>query len=271
WRNLTAVGATPLAITDCLNFGNPERPEVMGQFVGCIKGMTEACQALAYPVISGNVSFYNETNGEGILPTPAIGGVGLLKNIDRMARIGFAAADEQILLIGETKGHLSASIFAREILGREDGPPPPVDLAAEKRHGDFIRALIEAGRITTCHDISDGGLLVAVAEMCLAALAEGREIGAAIDLPDSGVSPHGWFFGEDQARYLISADPASAKNIIADATKANIPINVIGLCGGATLTLRGSDAISLSELQRAHEDWLPDYMEATDRPAYSGD
>ncbi len=271
WRNLSAVGATPLAITDCLNFGNPERPEVMGQFVGCIKGMAEACQALDYPVISGNVSFYNETNGEGILPTPAIGGVGLLKNIDRMARIGFAAADEQILLIGETKGHLDASIFAREILGREDGPPPPVDLAMERRHGDFVRALIEAGRISTCHDISDGGLLVAVAEMCLAALAEGREIGAAIDLPDGAVSTHGWLFGEDQARYLISADAASAKTIIEDAAKANIPINVIGLSGGATLTLRGSDAISLSELQRAHEDWLPDYMEATDRPAYTGD
>ena len=262
WRNLTAVGATPLAITDCLNFGNPERPEVMGQFVGCIKGIAEACRALDYPVVSGNVSFYNETNGVGILPTPAIGGVGMIADIDRMARIAFANAGEQILVIGEARGHLDASIFAREILGREDGPPPPVDLASERRNGDFVRALIEAGRITTCHDISDGGLLVAVAEMCLAALADGREIGAAIDLPDAGMPVHGWLFGEDQARYIISADAVSAKTIIEDGGKANIPIKVIGLSGGATLTLGGTDAISLRELQRAHEDWLPKYMEA---------
>ncbi len=271
WRNLTAVGATPLAITDCLNFGNPERPEVMGQFVGCIEGMAEACRALDYPVISGNVSFYNETEGVGILPTPAIGGVGLIADIDRMARIAFTEAGEQILLIGETKGHLDASIYAREMLGREDGPPPPVDLAVERRNGDFVRGLIEAGRISTCHDVSDGGLLVAVAEMSLAALAEGREIGATIDIPDSDVPPHAWLFGEDQARYVISAGAAQAKTIIDDAVEANIPIYFIGLSGGATLTLGGTDAISLNELQRAHEDWLPHYMEAPDGPVNSGE
>ena len=271
WRNLSAVGATPLAITDCLNFGSPERAEVMGQFVGCIKGMSSACRALDYPVVSGNVSFYNETNGEGILPTPAIGGVGLLADIDRMARIAFAAPGEQILLVGDTVGHLGASIYAREILQRQDGPPPPVDLAIERRNGDFVRGLIEAGRVVTCHDISDGGMFVAVAEMALAALSEGREIGATIDLPDDSVALHGWLFGEDQARYLISADAATAKSIIEDGEKANIPIKVIGLSGGATLTLRGSDAISLSELQRAHEDWLPNYMAATDGHANSGE
>jgi phosphoribosylformylglycinamidine synthase len=271
WRNLTAVGATPLAITDCLNFGNPERPEVMGQFVGCIEGMAEACRALDYPVISGNVSFYNETEGLGILPTPAIGGVGLIADIDCMARIAFADADEHILLIGETKGHLDASIYAREMLGREDGPPPPVDLAVERRNGDFVRQLIEARRIRTCHDISDGGLLVAVAEMSLAALAEGRELGAKIDIPKSECPLHAWLFGEDQARYIISAGAAQAKTIIDDATKANIPIYSIGLSGGATLTLGGTDAISLDELQRAHEDWLPHYMEAGDGRMSSGE
>ena len=271
WRNLTAVGATPLAITDCLNFGNPERPEVMGQFVGCIEGMAEACRALDYPVISGNVSFYNETEGVGILPTPAIGGVGLIADIDRMARIAFAEAGEQILLIGETTGHLDASIYAREVLGREDGPPPPVDLAVERRNGNFVRGLIEAGRISTCHDVSDGGLLVAVAEMSLAALAEGREIGAAINIPDSDAALRAWLFGEDQARYVISAGAAQAKTIIDDAVEANIPIYSIGLSGGATLTLGGTDAISLNELQRAHEDWLPRYMEAPDGLASSGE
>ncbi|MDP6475676.1 MAG: phosphoribosylformylglycinamidine synthase subunit PurL [Alphaproteobacteria bacterium] len=271
WRNLTAVGATPLAITDCLNFGNPERPEVMGQFVGCIEGMAEACRALDFPVISGNVSFYNETEGVGIPPTPAIGGVGMIGDIDRMARIAFAAPGERILLIGETGGHLDASIYAREILGREDGPPPPVDLAAERRNGDFVRRLIEAGRVSACHDISDGGLLVAVAEMALAALAEGREIGAEIDLADDGAALTGRLFGEDQARYIVSAAEGSAQTIIEDAAKANIPISSIGLSGGANLTLSASDAISLNELRHAHEDWLPQYMEAADRPANSGE
>ena len=271
WRNLTAVGATPLAITDCLNFGNPERPEVMGQFVGCIEGMAEACRALDFPVISGNVSFYNETDGVGILPTPAIGGVGLIADIDRMARIAFAAPGERILLIGETGGHLDASIYAREILGREGGPPPPVDLAAERRNGDFVRRLIEAGRVSACHDISDGGLLVAVAEMALAALAEGREIGAEVDLAGDGVALTARLFGEDQARYIVSAGESAAQTIIEDAAKANIPISSIGLSGGANLTLGASDAISLDELWRAHEDWLPHYMEAADRPANSGD
>jgi phosphoribosylformylglycinamidine synthase len=271
WRNLTAVGATPLAITDCLNFGNPERPEVMGQFVGCIEGMAEACRALDFPVISGNVSFYNETEGVGILPTPAIGGVGLIANIDKMARIAFAAAGEQILLIGETMGHLDASIYARELLGREDGPPPPVDLAVERRNGDFVRGLIEAGRVTACHDVSDGGLLVTVAEMSLAALAEGREIGAQIELPVNSAALHAWLFGEDQARYIVCASPAQAKAIAGDAAKAKIPIYFIGLSGGATLTLGGTDAISLNELQRAHEDWLPHYMEASDGPISPGE
>ena len=262
WRNLTAVGAKPLATTDCLNFGNPEKPDIMGQFVGCIEGMGKACRVLEFPIVSGNVSLYNETQGEAILPTPAIGGVGLIDDYELTASLDFKADGETIILIGETRGHLDASIFAREILGREDGPPPPVDLASERRNGDFVRALIETGRITTCHDISDGGLLVAVAEMCLAALADGREIGAAIDLPDANMPVHGWLFGEDQARYIISADAVSAKTIIEDGGKANIPIKVIGLSGGATLTLGGTDAISLSELQRAHEDWLPNYMEA---------
>jgi phosphoribosylformylglycinamidine synthase len=271
WRNLTAVGATPLAITDCLNFGNPERPEVMGQFVGCIEGMAEACRALDFPVISGNVSFYNETEGVGILPTPAIGGVGLIANIDKMARIAFAAAGEQILLIGETMGHLDASIYARELLGREDGPPPPVDLAVERRNGDFVRGLIEAGRVTACHDVSDGGLLVTVAEMSLAALAEGREIGAQIELPVNSAALHAWLFGEDQARYIVCASAAQAKAIAGDAAKAKIPIYFIGLSGGATLTLGGTDAISLNELQRAHEDWLPHYMEASDGPISPGE
>src|SRR6202012_328341 len=168
WRNITASGAKPLAITDNMNFGNPQRPEIMGQFAGCIEGMVEACKALDYPVISGNVSLYNETNGKGILPTPVIGGVGVIADVAKSASIPFKAVGETILLIGETKGHLGASIYLREIHGREEGAPPPVDLAAERRNGDFVRSMIEAEKGTACHDVSDGGTLVAVAEMAMA-------------------------------------------------------------------------------------------------------
>src|SRR5579863_6129416 len=168
WRNLTAVGARPLAVTDNMNFGNPERPEIMGQFAGCIEGIREACLALDYPVVSGNVSFYNETNGKGILPTPVIGGVGVIDDVAKAVSIAFKAAGEAILVFGATIGHLGCSIYLRELLGREEGAPPPVDLAAERRNGDFIRGLIAAGRLSACHDLADGGLLVALAEMALA-------------------------------------------------------------------------------------------------------
>ena len=271
WRNLTAVGARPLAITDCLNFGNPERPEVMGQFVGCIEGMAEACKVLDFPVISGNVSFYNETKGVSILPTPAIGGVGLINDIDRMTCIAFAAPGERILLIGETAGHLSTSIYARELKGREDGPPPQIDLATEWRNGHFVRGLIQEGRVTACHDVSDGGLLVAVAEMVLAALDEGRAIGARIDLPDDGPPPTAWCFGEDQARYIVTAPEEAIQTIFDDAAQKKIIINAIGFSGGSTLTLGPTDAISLDELKHAHEDWLPEYMAATNGREGSGD
>ena len=152
WRNITAVGAKPLAVTDNLNFGNPQKPEIMGEIVAGIDGIGEACRALDFPVIGGNCSLYNETNGEGILPTPAIGGVGLMKDVRRMATIAFKRAGDAIILIGDTKGHLGQSIYLREIEGREEGRCPPVDLAAEKRDGDFVRKLIEDGRVDTVHD-----------------------------------------------------------------------------------------------------------------------
>ena len=158
WRNITAVGGRPLAITDNLNFGNPERPEIMGQFVGCLKGISEACRALDFPVVSGNVSLYNETNGRGILPTPSIGGVGLLDDFTKSATLAFKAAGEAILLIGDTQGWLGQSVYLRDICGREEGAPPPVDLAAEKRNGDVVRGMIHAGTATAVHDVSDGGL-----------------------------------------------------------------------------------------------------------------
>src|SRR5580700_10049936 len=168
WRNLTAVGGRPLAITDNLNFGNPERPEIMGQFVGCLQGIADACKALEFPVVSGNVSLYNETNGRAILPTPAIGGVGLIDDFAKSATLAFKGENEAILLIGEASGWLGQSLYLRDVCGREEGAPPPVDLAAERRNGDFVRALIGQGIATAVHDVSDGGLLVALAEMAMA-------------------------------------------------------------------------------------------------------
>ena len=260
WRNLTAVGAKPLAVTDNLNFGNPERPAVMGQFVGCVQGIGEACRALDFPVVSGNVSLYNETNGKAIPPTPAIGAVGLIEDLARTAGIAFAGPDQAILLIGATEGHLGASLYLRELEGRREGAPPPVELAVERRNGDFVRGLIAAGQVTACHDLSDGGLAVALAEMALAG-----GLGARLEAPGTaGIPPiHAWLFGEDQARYLVTAE--SAEPILAAAQEAGVPAASIGVTGGGSLTLPGGGPISLDVLRTAHEDWLPAYMGETPR------
>ncbi|MEK9754368.1 MAG: phosphoribosylformylglycinamidine synthase subunit PurL, partial [Rhodospirillaceae bacterium] len=253
WRNLTATGARPLAITDNMNFGNPERPEIMGQFVGCIQGMREACVALDFPVVSGNVSLYNETNGNAILPTPTIGGVGLIDDYERAIGVAPKADGEAVILVGATKGHLGASIYLREIEGREEGAPPPVDLAVERRNGDFVRAEIAAGRVTACHDLADGGLLVGLAEMALA----GKR-GIAVDAAKAGDVPlHAWLFGEDQARYLVAtADP---KALLAAAVQAGVPAAQVATTGGDKVTL-GGFSLSLGDLRRGHEGWMPDFM-----------
>ncbi len=257
WRNLTAVGARPLAVTDNLNFGNPERPEIMGQFVGCVQGIGEACRALDMPVVSGNVSLYNETNGEAILPTPAIGGVGLIDDIGEIVDIAFKAAGEAVILIGESRGHLGASIYLRDLLGRREGAAPPVDLAAEKRTGELVRGLIRRALVSACHDLSDGGLAVALAEMALAG-----GLGAEIEAGGSGTAAeppvHAWLFGEDQARYLVTA--AEAEPVLEAAQEAGVHAARIGTTGGAALTLPGGRPISLGELKAAHEGWLPRYM-----------
>ena len=256
WRNLTAVGARPLAITDCMNFGNPERAEIMGQFAGCIQGMAEACQALDFPVVSGNVSLYNETNGKAILPTPTIGGVGLIADLECCAKIAFGGANEAIVVIGATQGHLGCSSYLHLVEDREDGPPPPVDLAAERANGDFVRGLIEGGRIQSCHDVSDGGILLALAEMALAG-----GIGLTLTPPQAAADQViAWLFGEDQGRYIVSAPESVAQAIRAEAEAAGIAAEIVGLSGGETLTVAGWPPISVEELRSIHEGWLPHYM-----------
>lgn len=250
WRNLTAVGAQPLAATDNLNFGNPERPEIMGQFVHAIKGIGEACRALDFPIVSGNVSLYNETNGVGILPTPTIAGVGLLPDVDKMATIAFKAEGEHVLLVGGHGAHLGQSLALREITGGDYGPPPPVDLALEKKNGDFVRGLIRSGKATACHDISSGGLGIALAEMAIKG-----GIGASFTLPADKATI---LFSEDQARYVITCVNAERDAILAAAEKADVAIEAIGKTGGSVLDI--GTRLPLESLTKAYEGWFPSYM-----------
>jgi phosphoribosylformylglycinamidine synthase len=254
YRNICATGAAPLAITNCLNFGNPERPDIMGQFVAAIEGIAEACEALGYPVVSGNVSFYNETNGQPIPPTPAIGGVGVLEDVTKAARMGGAEAGEALIALGVTRGHLGCSLYLRELFGIEAGAPPPVNLEMERKTGELVRKLIDEGLVTACHDVSDGGLLVAAAEM---ALASGRGLDLATPVKQRKAA---FWFGEDQGRYLLAAAPAAADTLLLKAAMAGVQASKIGRFGGPDLLLDGSDALSLLDLSDIFEAALPAYM-----------
>ena len=255
FRNLSASGARPLAITDCLNFGSPEDPAVMGSFKAAVQGLSEACAALDLPVVSGNVSFYNETDGRPIPPTPQVGTVGLIEKIDRRGRIG-PSPGTTIVLIGETAGHLSCSIYARYRCGLRTGPPPEVDLEIERHHGKWIRRQIAAGAVDACHDVSDGGLAVALAEMCIAA-----GIGASVEPPARAPSPAGFYFGEDQARYLLAIAPESTNRICNQAAEAGIKAQVLGRFGGCTLTLAPLGTVPVDTLRHRHAGWFPTYMD----------
>ena len=273
YRNLCAVGARPLAATDCMNFGNPQRPEIMGQFVGCIEGMAEACRALDFPIVSGNVSLYNETKnedgtGSAILPTPAIGAVGLLEDWRKAATIAFKAEGEAIVLIGGRGDHLGQSLWLREIHGREEGLPPYVSLIRERRAGEAIRSVIDAGLVTAVHDVSDGGLAVAVAEMALAS-----GIGAEFNEVYTPSLTARWF-GEDQGRYVVTTSDWTR---LREALGGAVHYERIGttgclnrLTGGQSLFWRitapnnravetGYD-VELDDLRRAHEGFFPELM-----------
>ncbi|MCW3474472.1 phosphoribosylformylglycinamidine synthase subunit PurL [Limobrevibacterium gyesilva] len=252
WRNITATGALPLAVTDNMNFGNPEKPEIMGQFAAAIRGMAAACTALDFPVVSGNVSLYNETEGKGILPTPAIGGVGVLE--DASKAVGIALIPElDLVLIGHSAGWLGQSLWLREVAGREDGPPPPVDLAVERRNGDFVRGRILSSTVHACHDVSDGGVLVAIAEMALAG-----NTGVRLLPEPAGVPPHAFWFGEDQGRYVLAVADSAA--LLQSAAFAGVPAVRIGQTGGGDLTLPDGGTISLPTLRAAHERFFPAWM-----------
>ena len=275
YRNLCAVGARPLAITNCLNFGNPQRPEIMAQIVGCLEGMSEACRALDMPIVSGNVSLYNESRatggGSAILPTPAIGGVGLLDEWAKSATIGFKAEGETICLIGGRRndgaGHLGQSIWLAEIAGRKAGAPPAVDLDHELVVGTLIRELVGKAMVTAVHDVADGGIAVAVAEMALAS-----SIGAEILLWEPFAADA---FGEDQGLYLVTVaddENLAALSALEDACEdAGVQCAIIGTVAGSSLKFvdvkeweadrfEGMAEVSLDDLRAAHEGFFPALM-----------
>jgi phosphoribosylformylglycinamidine synthase len=262
YRNLSSVGARPLAVTNCLNFGNPERPEIMGQFVGCLRGMAEACRALDFPIVSGNVSLYNETKNEdgsslAILPTPAIGAVGLLPDWEKSASLSIKADGETIILIGHSTGHIGQSLWLEVCHGRREGAAPRVDLAVERRLGQVARDLIAADKVTAIHDVSDGGALVAVAEMALAG-----GIGAQIKVPTAR-NPAAVLFGEDQGRLIVTTRSPEAVRAIANA--AQLFAVEIGTTGGDAIVIHSgatgeSNSVSLSDLRQAHEGFFPKLM-----------
>ncbi len=264
YRNLCAVGARPLAVTNCLNFGNPQRPDIMGQFVGCLEGMGEACRTLDFPIVSGNVSLYNETKnedgtGSAILPTPAIGGVGLLADWRKSATIAFKGTGDVIVLIGAPAYHLGQSLWLRECHGREEGPPPPVDLMAERATGAFVRAQIGAGALSAVHDVSDGGVAVAIAEMALAG-----DIGAMIAMP----TPAGLAatcFAEDQGLYVATVHDEHLNDFLHASTRAGVAVERIGrtIVGRLVIECPATDhVIPLDVLRQAHQRFFPQLMGA---------
>lgn len=255
WRNLCATGAKPLACSDNLNFGNPEKPEIMGQLVYAIKGIGEACKKLDFPIVSGNVSLYNETNGEGILPTPTMAGVGLIEDWHKMAKIDGMKDGDLIILAGDCGSHLGQSVYLRDILGKVEGTPPHVDLDKEKKNGCFIRKLITAGMITACHDLSDGGLAIALAEMVMKS-----HHGVSAKLTGK-TSAHAELFGEDQARYLISVNADKYAAVEEQAKKAGVKLTNLGKVTGQDLVVEGQIKLSAKQLENAYESWFPDFME----------
>jgi len=257
YRNLSAIGATPLAITNNLNFGNPEKPEIMTQLVESVLGMGDAARQLDTPVVSGNVSLYNETDGKAIQPCPVIGMVGVIENVDDAVGNCFVAADQDIFVIGQSDkaddGWLGASIYQQH--HGDDGiyAPPPLDLVAEQKTGSFVRQQILGGGISAAHDIADGGLAVAIAEMAMRS-----GFGAEIAVPKTG-NLHGWAFGEDQARFVVTT--ADSQALIAAAKEAGIEITKLGMVSDqGELKFGDNDTISIADLNAVFEGCIPALM-----------
>ena len=255
WRNLISVGATPIAITNCLNFGNPEKEKIMGQFVECVDGISQACNYLDFPVVSGNVSFYNETKNKAISPTPTIGGVGLIKNLNTMMTKNIKEIGSYILVIGKTLGHLYQSEFFREVVGTKDGPPPAINLFNEKNNGLLIQSLISKKLLNSVHDISSGGILVALVEMCISG-----NIGAKIKIPNDKITPHEYLFSEDQSRYLIEVNEKNKNEVYKTLEKNSIFYEMLGKTQKDSLVLNKDFNIELNDLRKLNSFWFKNYF-----------
>tara|TARA_B110000438_G_C15817772_1_gene652741 strand:+ start:100 stop:2286 length:2187 start_codon:yes stop_codon:yes gene_type:complete len=255
WRNLITVGAKPLAITNCLNFGNPEKEKAMGEFVECVQGITEASKYLDFPVVSGNVSFYNETNDKSIKPTPTIGGVGLIKDTKKIINLSLKNEKNTILVVGKTTGHIEQTLFAREILGNKKGPPPEINLFNEKNNGHSISELIDKNLILSCHDISVGGLLINLAEMCIAG-----NMGVSVNMPKSLINPIDYFFSEDQSRYIIEIDEKNLENVTKILSNNSVFFENIGKTQKEKLTLNKEFEISINDIKKINNRWFKKYI-----------
>ena len=255
WRNLISVGAKPVAITNCLNFGSPEKEENMGEFVECIEGIGEASKYLEFPVVSGNVSFYNQTKEVGIKPTPVIGGVGLIKDYNKMITMDFKDEGNVILVIGKTEGHLDQSLFARIILDEKNGPPPEINLFNEKNNGGTILKLIEDNYIKSIHDVSLGGILIGISKMCIKG-----NIGIELKKPKSLLSEFEYFFSEDQGRYIIEISKSDIKKVTNFLEKNAVHYDEIGILSGNSISFNEKTIVPIDELTSYNSNWLSDYM-----------
>ena len=255
WRNLIAVGATPIAITNCLNFGSPENEENMGEFVECVQGIGEAAEYLKFPVVSGNVSFYNQTKDIGIKPTPAIGGVGLIKDYKKMITMNFKEEDNLVLVIGKTEGHIDQSLFARSILDEKNGPPPEINLFNEKNNGETLLKLIDNNYIQSAHDVSLGGIITAVAKMCI----QGNK-GIDLKKPKYLINEIEYFFGEDQGRYIIEIAKKDLKKVTDILNKNAVHYDELGVINKDQLNLNDKSKVAIDELKTCNTTWLTDYM-----------
>ena len=255
WRNLISVGATPIAITNCLNFGSPENEDNMGEFVECVQGIGEASEYLNFPVVSGNVSFYNQTKEIGIKPTPAIGGVGLIKNYKKMVTMNFKETNNLIIVIGKTEGHIDQSLFSRVILDEKNGPPPEVNLFNEKNNGESLLSLIDKGYIMSAHDISLGGLVTALSKMCI----KGNK-GIKLKKIKSFLNEIEYFFAEDQGRYIIEINPKDLKEVTKILDKNSVHHEEIGVITDKDMIINKKTKVTIDELRSYNTNWLTNYM-----------
>ena len=255
WRNLISVGAEPIAITNCLNFGNPEKEESMGEFVECVQGLSEASKYLDFPVVSGNVSFYNQTKDKAIKTTPTIGGIGIIKDYKQTINMKFKKKNNIVLVIGKTEGHLDQSIFARDVLNEKNGPPPEINLFNEKNNGKTVLSLIKGNYVKSAHDVSLGGILTCVAKMCI----RGKK-GIKLKKSKNLINQFEFFFGEDQGRYIVEIEKNDYKKVVGILEKNSVHFDELGVVTQKDMIITDTTKITIEDLISSNSNWIRNYM-----------